>query len=95
MLAMKIDAIISWSGRRQTNRRNLIRDRHTTARISLQERKLATRGGDTLPDRTTRTVNGQVKMMQVQHQVKNFATVRAQFIFSNFEFLMIITLIII
>lgn len=91
MLAMKIDAIISWSGRRQTNRRNLIRDRHTNSSDQLTERKLATRGGDTLPERTTRTVDEQVKTMQVQRQVKNFATVHAQFIFSNFEFLMIIT----
>lgn len=90
MLAMKIDAIISWSGRRQTNRRNLVRDRHTDSADQLTERKLATRGGDTLPERTTRTVDGQVKSMQVQCQVKNYATVRAQFIFSNFEFLMTI-----
>lgn len=41
-------------------------------------------------ERTTRTVDGQVKSMQVQCQVKNYATVRAQFIFSNFEFLMTI-----
>lgn len=90
MLAMKIDAIISWSGRRQTNRRNLIRDRHTNSADQLTKRKLATSGDDTLPERTTRTVDGQVKTMQVQHQVKNYATIRALFIFSNFKLLIII-----